>query len=88
MVSAEAQARMLARIGGALTPEEADVVRRGRNAQAKHATPRNQDAADYRMATGLEALWGWLFVRGSTERMLELMRIASEGEDALWEKPD
>ena len=86
LVSAEAQARMLARLEEALSEEERDVVRRGRNAQAKHASPRNQVAADYHRATGLEALWGFLFIRGETERMLTLMELAFEGEEIQWEK--
>ncbi|MCR4708220.1 MAG: Mini-ribonuclease 3 [Clostridiales bacterium] len=86
LVSAEAQARMLARLDAVLSEEERETVKRGRNAQAKHASPRNQDPADYHMATGLEALWGWLFVRGEKERMLQLMRLAFEGEESVWEK--
>ena len=86
LVSAEAQSRMLARIGEALSDEERDAVRRGRNAQAKHASPRNQLPADYHRATGLEALWGFLYVRGETERMLSLMDLAFRGEETEWEK--
>ena len=60
MVSAAAQARMLEAIEGELTAAEADITRRGRNAQAKHAAPKNADPGDYAHATGLEALWGYL----------------------------
>ena len=54
MVSAFAQARMLEAIEQELTQEEADVARRGRNSQAKHAAPKNADPADYAHATGLK----------------------------------
>ena len=53
MVSAGAQARMLERIEPELTQEEADIARRGRNSQAKHAAPRHADPADYAHATAL-----------------------------------
>lgn len=86
LVSAEAQARMLSRVEEALTDEERGVVRRGRNAQPKHASPKNQLPSDYHRATGLEALWGYLFVHGKTERMLLLMQLAFRGEDREWEK--
>ena len=46
MVSAHAQACMLERIEGELTEAEADLARRGRNSQAKHAAPRHADPAD------------------------------------------
>ena len=72
MVSAAAQAAMLAAIEGELTEREADVTRRGRNAQAKHAAPKHADPADYAHATGLEALFGWLYLHGHRERINEL----------------
>ena len=84
MVSAGAQAAMLEAIEEELTPEEADAARRGRNAQAKHAAPKHQDPADYQKATGLEALWGWLYVKGQEDRLDALMRLAFEKTEALW----
>lgn len=78
MVSAGAQARMLRAIEPMLTQEEADVARRGRNAQAKHAAPRHADPADYAHATGLEALWGYLYITGQGERLDVLMTAALE----------
>ena len=67
MVSAFAQARMLEAIEPDLTEEEADVARRGRNSQAKHAAPKHADPADYAHATGLEALWLAVSVRQDAE---------------------
>lgn len=78
MVSAAAQARMLDVIEPMLTQEEADIARRGRNAQAKHAAPRHADPADYARATGLEALWGYLYITGQCKRLDTLMNAALE----------
>ena len=86
MVSAGAQARMLERIETELSAEEADVARRGRNSQAKHAAPRNADPADYAHATGLEALWGYLYLSGRMHRLDELMKMALSRTEDVWQK--
>jgi len=86
MVSAHAQAKMLEAIEPELTDGEADVARRGRNAQAKHAAPKNADPADYSHATGLEALWGYLYLSGQTQRLDELMKAALSRTEELWQK--
>ena len=86
MVSAHAQAKMLEAIETELTESEADVARRGRNAQAKHAAPKNADPADYSHATGLEALWGYLYLSGQTQRLDELMKAALSRTEELWQK--
>ena len=86
MVSAHAQAKMLEAIEPELTDGEADVARRGRNAQAKHAAPKNADPADYSHATGLEALWGYLYLSGQTQRLDELMKAALARTEELWQK--
>ena len=74
-VSAKAQSEMMNIIEPLLTEEEAAVYRRGRNAHsptmAKHAT-----VAEYRRATGLEALCGYLYLRGENRRLMELIRSA------------
>ena len=71
LVKAEAQAKMYMLLEEELTEEEQAVYRRGRNAKsatmAKHATMR-----DYRMATGFEALMGWLYLNGRLERLTEV----------------
>lgn len=84
MVSAFAQARMLEAIERELTPEEADIARRGRNAQAKHAAPKHADPADYAHATGLEALWGYLYVTGRTQRLEGLISMALLRTEDIW----
>lgn len=71
-VCARAQSKALAYIEEGLSQEEADVVRRARN--AKQHPPRNADPAQYQRATGLEALLGWLYVQGKTDRIDSLMR--------------
>ena len=86
MVSAGAQAKMLAAIEPELTPEEADAARRGRNSQAKHSAPKHADPADYAHATGLEALWGYLYLSGKTQRLDELIKLALARTEELWQK--
>ena len=70
-VAAPAQARMMERILPVLSQEEADVFRRGRNT-SPHSVPQNASRADYQTATGLEALFGWLWLQGRTDRLNEL----------------
>ena len=70
-VAAPAQAERLGRIEAMLTPEEADVFRRGRNT-APHSIPKAASRGEYQTATGVEALFGWLYLQGRTERLNEL----------------
>lgn len=71
-VNAEAQAQALGRVKDLLDETETDVVRRGRNAHPNHAAPRRADPADYKQATGLEALLGFLYLTGRMERLSSL----------------
>ena len=77
-VNARAQAEAFRRIEPLLSESEADIARRGRNAHAHHAAPKNQDAADYRAATALEALIGYLYLVGQEERLLTLFKLSQE----------
>ena len=74
LVKAQAQAQMYMLLEEELTEEERAVYRRGRNAKsatmAKHATMK-----DYRMATGFEALMGWLYLAGRIERLTQLIGL-------------
>ena len=79
-VNAQAQAAALARIMPLLTADEQDVVRRGKNVHPHHAAPKNQDAADYRAATALEALIGYLYLIGEEDRLLTLFKHSQEVE--------
>ena len=68
-VNASAQARIAQRILPLLTEEEADILRRGRNAHAHHHAPKAATAVEYAWATGLEALLGYLYLTGQTGRI-------------------
>lgn len=71
-VKANSQAKILFSLEDMLTEEEWGIVKRGRN--AKSATvPKNANLSDYRYATGFEALIGYLFITGNTERIFELL---------------
>jgi ribonuclease-3 family protein len=70
-VAAPAQAARVQRILPLLTQEEQDVFRRGRNANV-NTIPHHASRAQYATATALEALLGWLYLRGDKERVNEL----------------
>ncbi len=74
LVSAGAQARLLFRIESELTEEEADIVRRGRNAKSG-SVPKNADVIEYRHATALECLAGYLYYSSRVGRLEELIRM-------------
>ena len=76
-VSAPAQAERFERIRSLLTEEESGVFRRGRNT-APHSVPQAASRAQYQTATGLEALFGWLYLQGRTERLNELFAVMME----------
>ena len=76
-VNAGAQAQCARRIEAHLTEEEMDIFRRGQNAHARHNTPKNQDPYAYSRATALEALFGYLYLTGQDERILELFAVAT-----------
>ena len=79
-VAAPAQAKAVEKILPLLTEEEGDVFRRGRNT-SPHSVPQNASRADYQAATGLEALFGWLWLQGRRERLNQLFGIMMEGEE-------
>lgn len=79
-VNAAAQARAMKRLEGVTTEAEGDILRRGRNAHARHPVPRNQDPADYASATALEALIGYLYLTGQEERLLFLFDLSQQEE--------
>ena len=80
-VSAKAQRALLEKLQPHLTEEEAEIVRRGRNAKSG-SPPKGADMSDYRHATALECLFGWLYYAGRFERMAELLRMADGGPPA------
>jgi ribonuclease-3 family protein len=80
-VQAPAQAEAVKRIMDILTPEEEAVYRRGRNTKV-NSIPQHAEISQYHAATGLEALFGWLYLLGRRERLNTLFERMMEGEDA------
>lgn len=76
-VNARVQAKMIDALESGLTEEEAAVYHRGRNAKS-YTAAKNASVIEYRKATGLEALCGYLYLQGQQERMLYLIREAIE----------
>ena len=76
-VAAPAQARRVQKILPLLTAEEQDVFRRWRNSHTA-AIPKGASVAEYHTATALEALFGWLYLRGETERLNQLFTLMME----------
>ena len=74
LVNCEAQAEAVKKLTPSLTEEEIDIYRRGRNAFTKN-TPKNSSVADYHSATGLEALFGFLYLKGDIDRINNLFTI-------------
>lgn len=74
LVKAEAQANLIKILRPHLTEEENAVFKRGRNGRSV-TVAKNATMTDYRMATGFEALMGWLFLSERFERMTELTVI-------------
>ncbi|WP_133628806.1 Mini-ribonuclease 3 [Fonticella tunisiensis] len=76
-VKAGAQSEILEELMPYLTEEEQNVVRRGRNTRTGHV-PKNADVIDYRRATALEGLIGYLYLMKRFERIDEIMNIVFE----------
>ena len=74
-VKASYQAEAMKNLLPILTEEETDVFHRGRN-MGHSSTPKSATVAEYRSATGMEALFGWLYLAGKKDRIDELFRIA------------
>ena len=81
LVNANCQAEMIKKVLPLLTEEEDAIFKRGRNAHSGHV-PKNQSDADYRYATGLETLYGYLYLIGDFERIMYIFNI-STGEEYL-----
>ncbi len=72
-VNAGAQAKIMEALADFLTEEEAGLYRWGRNAKF-YTKAKNASVGEYRRATGMEALLGYLYMTGRTGRLLELIR--------------
>lgn len=71
-VCAKAQAELYHRIKDMLSEDETAVFHRGRN--TKSHVPKNAVVSDYRIATGIEALFGYLYIMGKKDRISELLQ--------------
>ena len=78
LVNAHSQAVILQKIQDELNETETEIVRRGRNAHAKHSAPRNQDPDEYAASTGFEALFGYLYLTGQNDRISRLVSTIEE----------
>ncbi|WP_373897437.1 Mini-ribonuclease 3 [Haloimpatiens sp. FM7315] len=71
-VKAKAQSDIMKKLLDILTEEELSVYKRGRNTKSG-TTPKNADVQDYRIATGFEALIGYLYLNDKKERLNEIL---------------
>ncbi|MDD6189665.1 MAG: ribonuclease III domain-containing protein [Clostridiales bacterium] len=76
IVNAKAQADFIKLLEPALNEEELAVFKRGRNTRV-NSVPKHMRIADYHAATGFEALFGWLWLKGDKERLNELFEMIS-----------
>ena len=81
MVKAGAQAKFVDRLLPLLTEEELSYYHRGKNAHV-HAVPKSATPIEYAKATGLEALFGALYLQGRTDRLNELFFAVMEAQNA------
>lgn len=70
-VKAKAQSNIIHSISHLLSEDEKSYVKKGRNAKTNTA-PKNADITDYKYATGLECLFGYLYLNGKDKRMMEI----------------
>ncbi len=77
LVKASAQSKAMDKIMPMLTEKEITVFKRGRNAHTNHRA-KNASEGDYHRATGLEALFGYLYLKGEIERLRELFEVISQ----------
>ena len=82
MVKATSQAAFMDKLLPHLTDEELAYYRRGKNAHV-HAVPKSCTPADYAKATGLEALFGALYLAGQTDRINELFKLVMEDTNGI-----
>lgn len=80
-VNAPAQAAAAKKIMPLLTAQELAVYKRGRNAKV-NSVPQKATEGEYHAATGLEALFGWLYLQGETQRIDSLFAAIMEDDDA------
>ena len=74
LVKASAQAELIEKILPLLTAEEEQIYKRGRNAKS-YTMAKNATMIEYRKATGLEALMGYLYLKEDIKRMIDLIKM-------------
>ena len=79
-VAAPRQAAMMEKLFPVLTEEEARIFKRGRNANP-HTYPKGATRQEYQIATGLETLFGWLYLNGENDRLNTLFETMTAGEE-------
>lgn len=77
VVKAPAQAKLYHKIETLLTEEESAIYKRGRNAKSA-TSAKNASITEYRIATGLEALVGFLYLKNDTARIIDLIKSGLE----------
>lgn len=79
IVKASTQSAMAVALSeaGVFDEKESDIYRRGRNAKS-YSSAKNASIADYRKATGIEAVMGYLYLTGNSERAVELTKKGLE----------
>lgn len=82
LVKATTQAKFADKLQPVLTEEEAGYYRRGKNTHT-HAAPKSASPREYAKATGLETLFGALYLLGRTERINELFHYIMEEQDGI-----
>ena len=82
MVNCKSQAEFVKLILPELSEEETEVYKRGRNTKV-HSASKHSTLSDYHAATGLEALFGWLYLKGRLDRINELFTLIIE-KGSLW----
>jgi len=82
LVKAPTQAKFADRLEPHMTAEEHAYYRRGRNAHT-HAAPKSATPKEYSKATGLETLFGALYLAGKTDRLNELFHIMMEADNGI-----
>ncbi|MBR5613940.1 MAG: Mini-ribonuclease 3 [Clostridia bacterium] len=77
LVNAKAQSDLYQKVKDKLSEEETAVYKRGRNTNSH--PPKNANLIDYKAATGMEALIGYLYLKGDSDRILEILRHLIDG---------
>jgi len=80
-VKASAQAVAYHQLEPVLDEEELSILKRGRNSHSVHP-PKNAHPQDYRKATGVEALFGFLYLKGRIQRVEELFQLITRNEES------